>query len=96
MGKLDAMAPEIVCLVTQTLYKGTLNEACIIRQIVDAVVVSNNLLPPVKTQRIAAKLSQNNEGCSVTTNTEYMSQNCLCSCSADLPTSLSTAQTSLA
>ena len=42
------MAPETVCLVMQTLYKGTLNEAFIIRQIVDAVVVSKNLLPPVK------------------------------------------------
>ena len=45
---LDLMAPETVCLVMQTLYKSTLNEAFIIRQIVDSVVVSKNLLPPVK------------------------------------------------
>ena len=45
---LDPMAPETVCLVTQTFYKSTLNEAFIIRQIVDAVVVLKNLLPPVK------------------------------------------------
>ena len=45
---LDLMAPETVCLVMQTLYKSTLNEAFIIRQIADAVVVSKNLLPPVK------------------------------------------------
>ena len=45
---LDLMASETVCLVMQTLYKSTLNEAFIIRQIVDAVVVSKNLLPPVK------------------------------------------------
>ena len=45
---LDLLAPETVCLVMQTLYKGTLNEAFIIRQSVDAVVVSKNLLPPVK------------------------------------------------
>ena len=44
----DLMAPESVCLVMQTLYKSTLNKAFIIRQIVDAVVVSKNLLPPVK------------------------------------------------
>ena len=44
---LDLMAPETVCLVIQTLYKGTLNEAFIIRQIVDAVVVSKDLLPAV-------------------------------------------------
>ena len=44
----DLPAPETVCLVMQTLYKSTLNEAFIIRQIVDAVVVSKNLLPPVK------------------------------------------------
>ena len=31
-----------------TLYKSTLNEAFIVRQIVDAVVVLKNLLPPVK------------------------------------------------
>ena len=36
---LDLLAPETVCLVMQTLYKGTLNEAFIIRQSVDAVVV---------------------------------------------------------
>ena len=35
---MDLMAPETVCLVMQTLYKGTLNEAFIIWQIVDAVV----------------------------------------------------------
>ena len=45
---LDLMAPETVCLVMQTFYKSTLNEAFIIRQIVNAVVVSKNLLPPVK------------------------------------------------
>ena len=39
---------ETVCLVMQTLYKSTLNKAFIIRQIVDAVVISKNLLPPVK------------------------------------------------
>ena len=63
-------------------------------QIVDAVVVSQNLLPPVKAQRqrIAAKLSQNNEGCSAASNAKYMFQNCLCSCSADLLTFLPTAQ----
>ena len=66
------MAPETVCLIMQTLYKSTLNEAFIIRQIVDAVVVSKNLLPPVKTQRIAAKLSQNNEGCSAASNAKYV------------------------
>ena len=44
---LDLMAPETVCLVMQTLYKSTLNEAFIIRQIVDAGVVLKNLLPPV-------------------------------------------------
>ena len=33
----------------QTLYKSTLDEAFITSQIVDAVVVSKNLLPPVKT-----------------------------------------------
>ena len=55
--QLDTMTPETVCLVMQTLHKNTLNEAFIIRQIVDAVVVSKNLLPPVKMQRIAAKLS---------------------------------------
>ena len=38
------MAPETVCLVMQTLYKSTLNEAFIIRQIVDAVVISFTLL----------------------------------------------------
>ena len=43
------LAPETVCLIMQTLYKSTLNEAFIIRQIVDAVVVSKSLLPPVKT-----------------------------------------------
>ena len=37
-----------LCLVMQTLYKGTLNEAFTIRQIVDAVVLSKNLLPLVK------------------------------------------------
>ena len=47
--RLDLMAPETVCLIMQTLYKSTLNEAFIIRQIVDAVVLSKNLLPPVKT-----------------------------------------------
>ena len=36
---LDLTAPETVCLVMQTLYKSTLNEAFIIRQIVDVVVV---------------------------------------------------------
>ena len=45
---LDLMAPEAVRLVMQILYKSTQNEAFIIRQIVDAVVVSKNLLPPVK------------------------------------------------
>ena len=45
---LDLMAPETVCLVMQTLYKSTLHEALIIRQIIVAVVVSKNLLPPVK------------------------------------------------
>ena len=45
---LDLMAPETVCLVMQTLYKGTLNEVFIIRQVVDAVMVSKNLLPPAK------------------------------------------------
>ena len=32
---LDLMAPETVCLVMQTLYKGTLNDAFTIRQIFD-------------------------------------------------------------
>ena len=45
---LDLMAPETACVVMQTLYKSTLNEAFITRQVVDAVVVSKNLLPPVK------------------------------------------------
>ena len=56
---LDTMAPKnlMVSLVMQTLHKSTLDEASIIRQIVDAVVVSKDLLPPVKTKRIAAKLS---------------------------------------
>ena len=45
---LDTMAPETVCLVMHTLHKSTVNEASIIRQIVDAVVVSKNLLPSVK------------------------------------------------
>ena len=31
--RLDLMAPETVCLIMQTLYKSTLNEAFIIRQI---------------------------------------------------------------
>ena len=34
--------------------QSTLNEAFIIRQIVDAVVVSKNSLPPVKMFRVAA------------------------------------------
>ena len=54
---LDTMAPKMVSLVMQTLHKSTLDEASTIRQIVDAVVVSKDLLPPVKTKRIAAKLS---------------------------------------
>ena len=37
------MAPETVCLIMQTLYKSTLNEAFTIGQIVDAVVVLKNL-----------------------------------------------------
>ncbi|KAL3152104.1 hypothetical protein ABBQ32_001209 [Trebouxia sp. C0010 RCD-2024] len=54
---LDVMAPKAMCRVMQAFYKSTLDEAFVIRQSVDAVVVSKNLLPPVKTQRIAAKLS---------------------------------------
>ena len=54
---LDTMAPKMVSLVMQTLHKSTLDEASTIRQIVDAVVVSKDLLPPVETKRIAAKLS---------------------------------------
>ena len=71
----SSTAPEAVCLVMQTFYKRKLNEAFIIRQIVDAVVVSKNLLPPVETRRIAAKLSQNNGGCSTASNAKYMLQN---------------------
>ena len=59
---LDTTAPKTVSLVMQTLHKSTPDEAFMIRQIVDAVVVSKNLLPPVKMKRIAAKLSQSNEG----------------------------------
>ena len=73
-SSLDTMAPETVSLVMQTLHKSTLDEAFIVRQIVDAIVVSKNLLPPVKTKRIAAKLSQNHEGCSVASNAKYMFQ----------------------
>ena len=58
----------------QTLHKSTLDEASIIRQIVDSVVVSKDLLQPVKTKRIAAKLSQNNEGCSAASKAKYMLQ----------------------
>ena len=47
---LDSMAPEAVCLVMQTFNKSKLNEAFIIGQIVDVVVVLKNLLPPVKTK----------------------------------------------
>ena len=72
-GLYAYMAPETVCLVMQTFYKSTLNEAFIIRQIVDAVVVSKNLLPPVKS-RIATKFSQNNGGCSAASNAKYMLQ----------------------
>ena len=54
---LDTMAPKMLSLVMQTLHKSTLDEASIIRQTVDAVVVSKDLLPPVKLKRIAAKLS---------------------------------------
>ena len=68
------MAPKTVSLVMQTLHRSTMDEAFIIRQVVDAVVVLKNLLPPVKTKRIAAKLSQNNEGCSVASNAKYMFQ----------------------
>ena len=46
---LDLMTPETECLIMQTPFKSTLNEAFIIRQIVDAVVVLKILLPPVKT-----------------------------------------------
>ena len=97
---LDTMAPETVSLVMQTLHKSTLDEAFIIRQNVGAIVVSKDLLPPMKKKRIAAKLSQKNEGCSVASIAKYMFQkcfkSCLSNCSADLPASLSMAQTSLA
>ena len=42
--RLDLMAPETVCLIMQTFYKSRLDEAFIISQIVDAVVVSKSLL----------------------------------------------------
>ena len=47
----------------QTLYKGTLDEKFIVRQIVDVVVVLKCLLPPVEIGEIKAKFSQNNGGC---------------------------------
>ena len=40
---LETMTPKTVSLVMQTLHKSTLDEASIITQIVDAVVVSRNV-----------------------------------------------------
>ena len=36
------------------LNKGTLDETFIVRQIVDAIMISQNLLPPMESQREAA------------------------------------------
>ena len=39
------------------LNKGARDETFIVRQIVDAIMISQNLLPPMETQRETAKFS---------------------------------------
>jgi len=48
------MAPKKVCRIMHALNKGTLDETFIIRQIVDAIMISQNLLQPMETQRETA------------------------------------------
>jgi len=43
---VNFMAPKRVCRIMHALNKGTLDETFIIRQIVDAIMISQNLLPP--------------------------------------------------
>ena len=43
----------------QTLYKSTLDEAFIIRQAINAIMVAKGLLPPVKAKGMATKFNQN-------------------------------------
>jgi len=51
---VNFMAPKKVCRIMHALSKGTLDETFINRQIVDAIMVSQNLLPPMETQRKTA------------------------------------------
>jgi len=48
---VNFVAPRQVCRIMHALNKGTLDETFIIRQIVDAIMISQNLLPSMKTQR---------------------------------------------
>jgi len=43
------MAPKKVGWITHALNKGTLDEPFIIRQMVDAIMIWRNLLPPMET-----------------------------------------------
>ncbi len=51
---VNFMAPKKVCRIMHALNKGTLDETFIIRQIVDAIMISQNLLQPMETQRETA------------------------------------------
>ncbi len=47
---VNFMAPTKVCLIMHALNKGTFDEKFVIRHVIDAIVTSQNLLPPMQTQ----------------------------------------------
>ena len=51
---VNFMAPKNVCWITHAFNKGTLDKTFIIRQTVDAIMILQNLVPPMTPQRKTA------------------------------------------